>query len=209
MIGPPGSGKGTQAHLISEICNIPIIITGDMLREAVSNGTKYGKIAEQYMDKGDLVPDEIVNSMVRERLNKPDAVKGFILDGFPRNTPQADALDKILHDKHRKLDYVIHIILDDESIINRLSRRRICSKCGAIYHLKNNPPKEDCVCNVCGLKLIQRDDDTPEVIKKRLEVYKEKTKPLLERYKKMDIVIDVPGNIDLNKLPGLLRNLLD
>ena len=208
MLGPPGSGKGTQAQILSELYCVPVITTGDMLRDSVDMGTRYGKLAKDYMERGDLVPDGIVNRIVGDRLKRNDLSEGFILDGYPRSIPQADALDKILDENNQELDYVIHVVLDDESIIDRLSKRRVCPNCGAVYHLESNPPKIPDVCDECGSKLIRRIDDSPDVIRKRLKVYREKTKPLLERYEERGIVVDVPGDVDLSKLPQMLKELL-
>ena len=208
MLGPPGSGKGTQAQILSELYCVPVITTGDMLRDSVDRGTRYGKLAKDYMERGDLVPDGIVNRIVGDRLKRNDLSEGFILDGYPRSIPQADALDKILDENNQELDYVIHVVLDDESIIDRLSKRRVCPNCGAVYHLESNPPKIPDVCDECGSKLIRRNDDSPDVIRKRLQVYMEKTKPLLERYEERGIVVDVPGDVDLCKLPQMLKELL-
>lgn len=208
MLGPPGSGKGTQAQILSELYCVPVITTGDMLRDSVDRGTRYGKLAKDYMERGDLVPDGIVNRIVGDRLKRNDLSEGFILDGYPRSIPQADALDKILDENNQELDYVIHVVLDDESIIDRLSKRRVCPNCGAVYHLESNPPKIPDVCDECGSKLIRRNDDSPDVIRKRLKVYREKTKPLLERYEERGIVVDVPGDVDLCKLPQMLKELL-
>jgi adenylate kinase len=208
MLGPPGSGKGTQAQILSELYCVPVITTGDMLRDSVDMGTRYGKLAKDYMERGDLVPDGIVNRIVGDRLKRNDLSEGFILDGYPRSIPQADALDKILDENNQELDYVIHVVLDDESIIDRLSKRRVCPNCGAVYHLESNPPKIPDVCDECGSKLIRRNDDSPDVIRKRLKVYREKTKPLLERYEERGIVVDVPGDVDLCKLPQMLKELL-
>ena len=208
MLGPPGSGKGTQAQILSELYCVPVITTGDMLRDSVDMGTRYGKLAKDYMERGDLVPDGIVNRIVGDRLKRNDLSEGFILDGYPRSIPQADALDKILDENNQELDYVIHVVLDDESIIDRLSKRRVCPNCGAVYHLESNPPKIPDVCDECGSKLIRRNDDSPDIIRKRLKVYREKTKPLLERYEERGIVVDVPGDVDLCKLPQMLKELL-
>ena len=150
LMGPPGSGKGTCAHIISELYSYPVFTTGDMLREAVANDTESGRIARGYMERGDLVPDDIVNAIVRERFNKPDVRRGFILDGFPRSLPQAEALDEILEEQEVSLDAVLYVYLEDENIVGRLSLRRSCPECGAVYHLKTNPPKKDGVCDQCG-----------------------------------------------------------
>ena len=208
MLGPPGSGKGTQAHIISELYDAPVITTGDMLREAVADGTEYGRIAEGYMSRGELVPDEIVNGVVGERLGKSDLGNGFILDGFPRSTPQAEFLDSFLEEHGLKLDYVIHVTLDDEAIVERLSNRRSCPSCGEVYHLISKPPKKEGICDKCGSELVLRDDDKPSVIRNRLEVYREKTQPLLDRYSDKGLIREVPGDHPIDRLPELLRKLL-
>ncbi|MCW4050048.1 MAG: adenylate kinase [Candidatus Bathyarchaeota archaeon] len=208
MLGPPGSGKGTQARIISDIYGIPVITTGDMLREAVAEGTEYGKVAKEYMNRGDLVPDDIVNGIVRQRFSQPGIEEGFILDGYPRSTSQADALDEILEENNQKLDYIIHIVLGDKTIIDRLSKRRSCPNCGAIYHLESKPPKKKGYCDQCGSGLIRREDDNPDVIKNRLEVYREKTRPLLERYKDRGLIKEVPGDVKLDELPDIIKKLL-
>lgn len=208
MFGPPGSGKGTCARIISKLYNIPIITTGEVLREATYNKTKYGKIAKSYMDQGELVPDEIVNGLIKKRLNRLGVEKGFILDGYPRSIGQADALDKILIEKQVKLDYVVHVYLEDDLIVNRLSLRRICPFCAATYHLITNPPKKDIICDECGTALVQRSDDNEDVIRNRLEVYKRDTQPLLERYDSYRKIKKIRGDEPLEKLPDILKNLL-
>jgi adenylate kinase len=208
MLGPPGSGKGTQARIISELYGVPVVTTGDMLRDAVTRGTRHGRVAKRYMDRGELVPDGIVNMVVRERLSMPDLEAGFILDGFPRSTAQADALDRMLEERGLRLDHVIHVTLGDEAIAARLGKRRSCPVCGAVYHLESKPPKVAGVCDECGSGLVLRDDDKPEVIRHRLEVYREKTQPLLERYGVAGIIREVPGDCPLDELPRLLRKLL-
>lgn len=208
MLGPPGSGKGTQAHIISELYGVPVVTTGDMLRDAAARGTEHGLTAKGYMDGGELVPDDIVNAVVRERLSRPDVEKGFILDGFPRSRAQAEALDRILEERRLRLDHVVHVTLGDEEIVGRLSKRRSCPRCGAVYHLESKPPRRGLACDECGARLVQRDDDRPEVIRHRLEVYREKTRPLLDRYARMGIIREVPGDTPLEDLPGLLKNIL-
>jgi adenylate kinase len=208
LLGPPGSGKGTRAHIISDLYDIPVVTTGDMLREAVRDETEYGKIAEGYMQKGDLVPDKIVNGIVRERLEKPDVKNGFILDGFPRSKSQADALDRILDDLDIELTHVLYVVLSDDVIIQRLSKRRSCPKCGAVYHLESAPPKKPGICDVCGAKLIQRNDDKEEVIQHRLEVYRTQTEPLLERYRDKGIVVETSGEVPMDELKDHLKELL-
>jgi adenylate kinase len=208
MLGPPGSGKGTRAHIISELYDLPVITTGDMLRAATAEGTECGEIAKSYMDKGELVPDEIVNGVVRERFQKPDLEDGFILDGFPRSKGQADALDQILEDNNIKLTHVVLLILDDSIIVERLSKRRSCPKCGEIYHLDSKPPKKQGLCDDCGAALIQRDDDKPEVIKHRLEVYAEQTKPLINKYRDQGLIMEISGEVPMDKLKEYLKELL-
>ena len=208
LMGPPGSGKGTRAHIISDLFNIPIITTGDMLREAVRKETKYGKIAEKYMLKGDLVPDKIVNGIVRERISRVDIKDGFIFDGFPRNQNQAEALDEILHELGMVITHVLLVILSDDVIIQRLSNRRSCPKCGTVYHLISAPPKTVGICDLCGSKLIHRDDDKEKVIKHRLEVYRNLTEPLLERYRSRGLVIETSGELPIEDLRDHLLEIL-
>jgi adenylate kinase len=208
LLGPPGSGKGTRAHIISELYGVPVITTGDMLREAVANRTEYGRVADGYMSRGELVPDKIVNGIVGERLSKSDLDNGFILDGFPRSTPQAEFLDNILEENGLKLDYVIHVTLDDDAIVKRLSNRRSCPNCGEVYHLVSKPPNKKGVCDKCGSELVQRDDDRPDVIRNRLTVYRAKTQPLLDRYMKKGLIKDVPGDYPLDRLPEQLKKVL-
>ncbi|MBN2335404.1 adenylate kinase [Candidatus Bathyarchaeota archaeon] len=208
MLGPPGSGKGTQAHVISELYGVPVVTTGDMLREAVANETEYGNVAGGFMSRGELVPDHIVNGVVGERLSKPDLVNGFILDGFPRSRRQAEFLDGFLEEHHMKLDYVIHVTLDDETIVKRLSNRRSCPQCGEVYHLVSKPPKVKGVCDKCCAELVLRNDDKPDVIRNRLKVYREKTQPLLDRYAEKGIIREAPGDHPIEKLPELLRKVL-
>jgi len=208
MLGPPGSGKGTRAHIISELYGVPVITTGDMLREAVANGTEYGKTADGYMSRGELVPDKIVNGVVGERLSRSDLENGFILDGFPRSTPQAEFLDGFLEEHGLKLDYVIHVTLDDKAIVKRLSNRRSCPKCGEVYHLVSKPPEKKGVCDKCGSELILRDDDRPDVIRNRLAVYREKTQPLLDRYMDKGLIMETPGDYPIDRLPELLKKVL-
>ena len=209
IMGPPGSGKGTRAHILSDLYDIPVITTGDILREAIREETEYGVVAKKYVERGDLVPDEIVNGIMKERLSKPDVNDGFILDGYPRSKSQADALDEILENLDTDLSKVLHVKLSDNVIIQRLSKRRSCPKCGAVYHLDSAPPKEDEICDVCGTKLIQREDDKPEVIKHRLKVYRETTKPLMERYQKRGLVIETSGEVPINELEDHLKRLFD
>jgi adenylate kinase len=208
ILGPPGSGKGTRARIISDMYGIPVITTGDMLREAAVRGTRLGAVAKGYMDRGELVPDDIVNGIVAERLQKADLEKGFVLDGYPRSVAQADALDKILEEAGIELDHVVVVDVKDETIVSRLSLRRSCPRCGEIYHLKNKPPRRDMICDRCGFTLIQRSDDEEEVVRRRLELYREKTQPLIERYGKRGLIRFVDGDIPIDTIPSEMRRLL-
>lgn len=205
-MGPPGAGKGTQAAFIKEYYNIPHISTGDMFREAMRNETKVGIEAKKYIDKGMLVPDSVTNALVKERLSQADCKKGFLLDGFPRNIPQAEALDQIFKDLNIKLDAVINIDVDFSVLVDRVVGRRVCPKCGASYHITNLKPKKDGICDVCGSELIQRKDDTEETIKTRLDVYSNQTKPLLDYYKKQNLVKTINGVGDVNAIFEDIKN---
>ncbi len=193
FLGPPGSGKGTQAKMLVDKYGIPQISTGDILREAVKEGTPLGKEAKKYMDEGKLVPDEVVVGIVRERLKEPDCTKGFILDGFPRTIPQAEALDKTLQKMGKGIDHVLSLEVDKEELVRRLSGRRTCKKCGAMYHIIFDPPKKDGICDRCGGELYQRDDDKEETIRERLRVYEEQTAPLIEYYRKKGLLRPIDG----------------
>ena len=208
ILGPPGSGKGTRAKIIGRIFKYPVITTGAMLRDAVAAGTEYGKIAEGYMKKGELVRDDIVIGIVEERLRKPDVKDGFILDGFPRSVNQAKALDRILNKMGAILDVVMYVTAKPETILSRLSLRRSCPKCGAIYHLKDILPKVEGVCDECGSKLVQRDDDKEEIILHRLEVYAQQTFPILERYERLGKVREVSGELKIDEIPGEVERVL-
>lgn len=191
LLGAPGAGKGTVGERLSKNLNIPLISTGDLLRENVKEKTELGLKAKEYMDKGELVPDEIVISILVDRIKMRDCENGFILDGFPRNINQAKNLEKYIEDGKTK---VIYLKADDEFLVKRLSNRRICETCGAIYHLINIPPKVPGVCDKCGGKLIQRDDDKEEVVRNRLSVYHNITSPLLDYYKNKGILFTLPGD---------------
>ncbi|RJQ32625.1 MAG: adenylate kinase [Actinobacteria bacterium] len=193
LLGPPGSGKGTQATFIAEELEIPHISTGDMLREAVSKQTELGIKAKSYMDKGELVPDEVVIGIAIERLKSADCQKGFLLDGFPRTVRQAEALDKALSESGHKLDAVLNIEVADEEIINRLTGRRSCVDCKRVYHLVFEPPQNPNFCDACGGKLVHRSDDTIETVTNRLKVYKEQTEPLISYYKRQNLLKSVDG----------------
>lgn len=209
LLGPPGAGKGTQAKRIVEKYGIPQISTGDMFREAVAKGTELGKKAKEYMDRGELVPDEIVIGIVRERLSQPDCERGFILDGFPRTINQAEALDEMLDDMGRRIDAVINIVVPDEEILKRIVYRRICKECGAVYNLIFNPPKQDGVCDKCGGELYQRDDDREETVKERLRVYKEQTEPLVRYYSQKGIIHDIDGTKDIEDVWKQIESVLE
>lgn len=200
IMGPPGGGKGTQAEVLVRGLGVTHISTGDMFREAVKEGTEMGKKAKEYMDKGQLVPDEVVIGMVKERLSRPDCARGFLLDGFPRTLAQAEALDATLKEMGIKLDAVININVPRERILERLTGRRVCRNCGATYHVKYNPPKVEGKCNSCGGELYQRSDDTEETVNKRLDVYEAQTQPLIEYYAKQGLIKDINGDQDIKKV---------
>ncbi|CAG7585896.1 Adenylate kinase [Peptoniphilus tyrrelliae] len=200
ILGPPGAGKGTQAEYIVERYNIPHISTGDIFRENIKNNTELGKKAKSYMDKGLLVPDELVIELVEDRLNKDDAKEGFLLDGFPRTVAQAVSLDSILDKNNDKLTKVINISVDPEILIERAVGRRVCKTCGMTYHVKFNPPKEEGICDKDGTKLIQRDDDTEETVKTRISVYFDQTAPLIDYYRAQNLLVDIDGAKDIDKV---------
>ena len=200
MLGAPGAGKGTQAKMIAEKCGIPHISTGDIFRANIKNGTELGAKAKEYMDKGLLVPDELVCDLVVDRIQQADCEKGYILDGFPRTIPQAEALENALNAMEQKLDYAIDIDVPDENIINRMSGRRACVGCGATYHVLFNPTKVEGKCDVCGESLILRDDDKPETVKKRLDVYHTQTQPLIDFYTERKVLVEVDGTQSMDKV---------
>ena len=194
MLGAPGAGKGTHAKKITEKFGIPAISTGDIFRENIKNGTELGKKAKEYMDAGNLVPDELVCDLVVDRLKQDDCKNGYILDGFRRTIPQAEALAK----DDDAIDYALEIFIEDQAIIDRMSGRRVCKSCGATYHVVNIPPKTEGVCDECDGELIVRDDDAPETVKKRLDVYHEQTAPLIDYYKKQGILKVIDGSKGLD-----------
>ena len=200
MLGAPGAGKGTQAKMIAEKCGIPHISTGDIFRANIKNGTELGAKAKEYMDKGLLVPDELVCDLVVDRIQQADCEKGYILDGFPRTIPQAEALENALNAIEQKLDYAIDIDVPDENKINRMSGRRACVGCGATYHVLFNPTKVEGKCDVCGESLILRDDDKPETVKKRLDVYHTQTQPLIDFYTERKVLVEVDGTQSMDKV---------
>jgi adenylate kinase len=182
LVGPPGAGKGTQAQFISSNLSIPKISTGDIFRYNVSTGTELGRQAKAFMDRGDLVPDEVTIAMVSSRLQEDDAAVGFLLDGFPRNVPQAETLKKMLAERDIPLDIVLELVVDDDEVVRRLSGRRTCRKCGRIWHVVFDPPARQGICDDCGGELFQRDDDQEETIRHRLDVYAQQTRPLIAYY---------------------------
>ncbi len=196
LLGPPGAGKGTQASAIVEKFNIPHISTGDIFRANIKEKTELGKKVEEYMNKGLLVPDELVVSIVKDRLTKDDCKKGFLLDGFPRTVVQAEALDEELKNMSLKIDKVINIEANKEVLIERIIGRRICKDCGATYHVKFSPPKQEGICDKCGGELYQREDDKIETVVKRIEVYAEQTKPLIDYYAEKGLLLNVDGTKD-------------
>ncbi len=197
-MGPPGAGKGTQAEFIAENFNIPKISTGDIFRANVSGGTDLGKLAKKYMDAGDLVPDEVTIAMVRDRLAQDDAKGGFLLDGFPRTIAQAYELDAILNDLGTSLDVVLDLEVDNDEVVRRLSGRRLCKRCGHVWHVEFDPPKVEGICDKCGGELYHRDDDYPETVRHRLDVYGEQTRPLIEFYdrRKQLVGMDAHGPVE-------------
>ena len=198
MLGAPGAVKGTHAKKITEKFGIPAISTGDIFRENIKNGTELGKKAKEYMDAGNLVPDELVCDLVVDRLKQDDCKNGYILDGFPRTIPQAEALTAALAKDDDAIDYALEIFIEDQAIIDRMSGRRVCKSCGATYHVVNIPPKTEGVCDECDGELIVRDDDAPETVKKRLDVYHEQTAPLIDYYKKQGILKVIDGSKGLD-----------
>lgn len=207
-MGLPGAGKGTQAEKIVEKYNIPHISTGDMFRAAMNEGTELGLKAKSFMDKGELVPDEVTIGIVRERLSKDDCQNGFLLDGFPRTVAQAEALEAMLASMDKKIDYVINVVVDKDILMERLTGRRICKNCGATYHLVFNPPKVEGVCDRCGGELYQRADDNSETVQNRLEVNMKQTKPLLDFYESKGYLRNINGQQDIEKVFADIDELL-
>ena len=197
MLGAPGAGKGTQAKQIADKYSVPHISTGDIFRANIKNGTELGKKAKEYMDQGLLVPDELTCDLVMDRIQQDDCKNGFILDGFPRTIPQAEALTAALEKIGQKMDYAIDVDVPDENIVKRMGGRRACVGCGATYHLVYAAPKKEGICDNCGAELILRDDDKPETVQKRLGVYHEQTQPLIDYYTKKGILKEVDGTMDM------------
>lgn len=208
MLGAPGAGKGTQAKMIAEKYSIPHISTGDIFRANIKEGTELGKKAKTYMDKGELVPDELVVDLVVDRVAKDDAKNGYVLDGFPRTIPQAEALDEALAKISEKVDYAIDVDVPDENIVKRMSGRRACVECGGTYHIEHIPPKKEGICDKCGGGLILRDDDKPETVQNRLSVYHEQTQPLIEYYSNKEILKTVDGTADMMEVFDSITKIL-
>ncbi len=198
MLGAPGAGKGTQAKMLAAKYDIPHISTGDIFRANIKNGTELGAKAKEYMDKGLLVPDELVVDLIMDRFKADDCKNGYILDGFPRTIPQAEALDKALSAVGESIDYAINVEVPDENIVNRMSGRRACVGCGATYHIKYSPTKVEGKCDTCGAELIIRDDDKPETVLNRLNIYHEQTQPLIDYYSTKGVMKEVDGTVDMN-----------
>ena len=208
LLGPPGAGKGTQAVKIVEKYGIPHISTGDIFRENIKKGTELGKKAQEYMNKGELVPDDLVIAIATARLLEDDCKNGFLLDGFPRTVYQAEKLDEFLEAHNSKIDKVVDISVGKEELMIRLTGRRVCKKCGASYHIVNIPPKQEGVCDICGGPLIQRDDDNAETAANRIEVYEEQTRPLVDYYKKAGNLVLIDGTTGLeNVFADIVRAL--
>jgi adenylate kinase len=209
FIGPPGAGKGTQAERICKDFNIVQLSTGDILRANRKQGTELGKIAQQYMDSGALVPDEIIINMIKEELQKPELSNGYILDGFPRTVPQAEALSKLLSDMKQSLDAVLILEVPNQELVTRLTARRTCRSCGKSYHIIFNPPQMENVCDTCGGELYQRDDDKEEPILNRLKVYENQTFPLIEYYDAKGLAEHIVGTGEINEIYNRIKNILD
>jgi len=209
LLGPPGAGKGTQAERISDIYDIPPISTGDIFRENLKEGTELGLKAKEYMDRGELVPDQVVIDIVKDALSKPGNENGFILDGFPRTVAQADALKEMLQQMEKPLDHVLNIQVPDQVVIERLTARRTCRSCGTIYHLLFNPPQKEGICDQCGGELYRRDDDSEETVMARLEEYRAKTQPLIDYYSREGLLRDVEGSAGMEEVLKDIRAMLD
>ena len=209
LMGPPGAGKGTQSERILDYCSIPHISTGDMFREAIKNQTELGKLAQSYINQGLLVPDEVTIGLVKERLSRDDCKNGYLLDGFPRTIPQAEALQVLAKEISRPVELVINITADQDELVKRISGRRVCLKCGNSYHVSFKKPKVDGICDACGSELIQRKDDTIESLNVRLDAYENQTKPLIDFYSNLGLCKEVDGLQDINDVFLDIQKLLD
>ena len=208
LLGPPGSGKGTQGERLQEDFRLPYYATGDILRAAVRDGTELGQTAQEYMDRGDLVPDEVIIGVIGERVESPEAADGFILDGFPRTVGQAEALGEEMDGLGRSITAAVLIDVDDDEVVRRLGGRRTCVKNGHIFHVDFDPPKNEDVCDICGARLVIRDDDKPDVIRNRLNQYHEKTKPLVSYYEERGLLKRVDGSLKPEEVGNRIRALL-
>jgi adenylate kinase len=208
LLGPPGAGKGTQAIRISHRFGLPHISTGDMFRRAVADKTELGLEAKGYMNRGELVPDEVVIGIVKQRLEEPDCAAGFLLDGFPRNVAQAEALEAALAGNNKEIDKVLNIEVGQEELIRRLTGRRTCRACGKVYHLIFSPPRAETVCDVCGGELWQREDDAEDTVRNRLEVYRRETAPLIEYYAPRGRLVSIDGEQPVDKVFGDIEKIL-
>ena len=208
MLGAPGAGKGTQAIMIAKEYNVPHISTGDMFRANIKNNTPLGVEAKKYIDAGQLVPDELTVKILLDRVAKDDCKNGYVLDGFPRTIPQAEVLENALNELNDKIDYAINVDVPDENIIKRMGGRRACVKCGATYHIEHVPPKTEGICDNCGEALVLRDDDKPETVKSRLEVYHNQTQPLIDFYNERNVLKTVDGTQDMNDVFKAIVSIL-
>ena len=207
MLGAPGAGKGTQAKMIADKYGVPHISTGDIFRANIKNGTELGMEAKKYMDQGLLVPDELTVRILLDRVAQDDCKNGYVLDGFPRTIPQAEVLDSELTKLGDHIDYAINVDVPDENIVKRMSGRRACLTCGATYHIEHVPPKKEGICDVCGSELVLRDDDKPETVQKRLNVYHEQTQPLIDYYTGQGVLKTVDGTKNLDEVFGVLKTV--
>ena len=208
MLGAPGAGKGTQAKMIADKYQVPHVSTGDIFRANIKNGTELGMEAKKYMDQGQLVPDELTVKILLDRVAQPDCEKGYVLDGFPRTIPQAEVLDKALAELNESIDYAINVDVPDENIVRRMSGRRACLSCGATYHIEHIPPKQEGICDTCGQELVLREDDKPETVLNRLEVYHKQTQPLIDFYTEKGVLRTVDGTVDMQDVFGAIVAIL-
>lgn len=209
MLGAPGAGKGTQAKMIAEKYAVPHVSTGDIFRANIKNGTELGTEAKKYMDQGLLVPDELTVKILLDRVAQEDCQNGYVLDGFPRTIPQAEVLERALNEIGDKIDYAINVDVPDENIIRRMGGRRACLFCGATYHVEHIPPKKEGICDICGKELVLRDDDKPETVKNRLDVYHKQTQPLIDFYQAKGILRTVDGTVDMKDVFAAITAILD
>ena len=208
MFGAPGAGKGTQAKMIAEKYSVPHISTGDIFRANIKNGTELGMEAKKYMDQGLLVPDELTVKILLDRVAKDDCKNGYVLDGFPRTIPQAEALTAALDKINEKMDFAVDVDVPDENIVKRMGGRRACVACGATYHIEHIPPKAEGICDRCGKELILRDDDKPETVKNRLQVYHDQTQPLIDFYNAKGVLKEVDGTVDMKDVFSAIVEIL-